>query len=404
MDIEMLSAPIRIGTKMAPNRIVNQPMECNDGDSSGSPTQLTFERYQRLAKGGAGIIIFESLAISYESRARKNQLKISDDTAGGLERLVREMRKINDRSLIIFQINHAGRLSQPAFSKVVSVYPTGDPNIHQLTGEDIEEISEMYIKAATIAKQVGADGIDFKHCHGYLCGEMIRPANTRSDRYGGSFENRTRFLKETTHKIKKAVGDGSFLIGVRFSAYEGIPGGFGTRGQQEVIEDLSEPVAFVKMLEELGMAFINVSAGIPPVTPEVVRPTKNYPEGVYRHFGWAKTVKKAVKIPVIGSGYTYLRDGKNDLKESNPSKKSFIYWAERNLKEGFVDLVGIGRQSFADPFFAKKVLAGDVQSINFCKACSGCSLLLGSQKQVGCTVYNEFYRNVLRQAKKQARK
>jgi len=404
MDIEMLSTPIRIGKKVAPNRIVNQPMECNDGDSSGSPTQLTFERYQRLAEGGAGIIVLESLTISYESRARKNQVKISDDTAGGLERLVREMRKINDRSLILFQINHAGRISQPAFSKVVSVYPTGDPNIHQLTGEEIEEISEMYVKAAAIAKQVGADGIDFKHCHGYLCGEMIRPANTRSDRFGGSFENRTSFLRETTSKIKQTVGDGSFLIGARFSAYEGIPGGFGTRGPKEVIEDLSEPVAFAKMLEELGMDFINVSAGIPPVTPEVVRPTKNYPEGVYRHFGWAKTVKEAVKIPVIGSGYSYLRDGKNDLKEPDPSKKSFFYWAERNLKEGLVDLVGIGRQSLADPLFAKKILAGDIQSINFCRACSGCSVLLGSQKQVGCTVYNEFYRDVLRQTKKEARK
>jgi 2,4-dienoyl-CoA reductase-like NADH-dependent reductase (Old Yellow Enzyme family) len=404
MDTEMLSTPIRIGKKVAPNRIVNQPMECNDGDPSGSPTQLTFERYQRLAEGGAGIIVLESLTISYESRARKNQVKISDDTAGGLERLVREMRKINDRSLILFQINHAGRISQPAFSKVVSVYPTGDPNIHQLTGEEIEEISEMYVKAAAIAKQVGADGIDFKHCHGYLCGEMIRPANTRLDRFGGSFENRTRFLRETTHKIKKTVGDGSFLIGARFSAYEGIPGGFGTRGPQEVIEDLSEPIAFVKMLEELGMDFINVSAGIPAVTPEVVRPTKNYPEGVYRHFGWTKTMKEAVKIPIIGSGYTYLRDGKNDLKEPDPSKKSLIYWAERNLKEGLVDLVGIGRQSLADPLFTKKILAGDIKSINFCRACSGCSVLLGSQKQVGCTVYNEFYRDVLRQTKKEARK
>ena len=404
MDTEMLSTPIRIGKKVAPNRIVNQPMECNDGDPSGSPTQLTFERYQRLAEGGAGIIVLESLTISYESRARKNQVKISDDTAGGLERLVREMRKINDRSLILFQINHAGRISQPAFSKVVSVYPTGDPNIHQLTGEEIEEISEMYVKAAAIAKQVGADGIDFKHCHGYLCGEMIRPANTRPDRFGGSLENRTRFLRETTHKIKKMVGDGSFLIGARFSAYEGIPGGFGTRGPQEVVEDLSEPIAFVKMLEELGMDFINVSAGIPAVTPEVVRPTKNYPEGVYRHFGWTKTMKEAVKIPIIGSGYTYLRDGKNDLKEPDPSKKSLIYWAERNLKEGLVDLVGIGRQSLADPLFTKKILAGDIKSINFCRACSGCSVLLGSQKQVGCTVYNEFYRDVLRQTKKEARK
>ena len=105
---------------------------------------------------------------------------------------------------------------------------------------------------------MGADGFDFKHCHGYLCGEMIRPANTRPYQYGGTFENRTRFFRETTQKIIEAVGDESFLIGARFSAYEGIPGGFGTGGPQEVIEDFSEPIDFAKMLEEAGMHYVNV--------------------------------------------------------------------------------------------------------------------------------------------------
>lgn len=403
MSAEMLSSSIRIGNKVAPNRIVNQPMECNDGDASGNPTELTFRRYRSLAEGQAGIIFVESLTISYESRARKNQVKISEDTAKVLERLVREMREMNNESLILFQINHSGRLSQAAFSKVVCVYPAGDPGIHLLTEEEINDIGSEFAEAAVIAKQVGADGIDFKQCHGYLCGEIIRPANTRRDRYGGTFENRTKFFRETAQKIKEAVGDKSFLIGARYSIYEGIPGGFGTPGPQEVTEELSEPIAFAKIIEEIGMDYVNVSAGIPPVTPEIVRPSKNYPEGVYRHFGWAKAVKNAVKIPVIGSGYSYLRDGKNDLKEPDPSKKSFIYWAEKNLKDGHVDLVGIGRQSFADPLFARKILSGELNSIQFCKACGGCSVLLRSQRQVGCTVYDEYYRKVLRQARRAAK-
>ena len=403
MSAEMLSSPIRIGNKVAPNRIVNQPMECNDGDASGNPTELTFQRYQSLAEGQAGIIFVESLTISYESRARKNQVKISEDTAKGLESLVKEMRGMNNESLIHFQINHSGRLSQAAFSKVVSVYPTGDPGNHVLTEEEIDDIGSGFAEAAVIARQVGADGIDYKQCHGYLCGEIIRPANTRRDRYGGTFENRTRFFRETAQKIKEAVRDESFLIGVRYSIYEGIPGGFGTPGPQEVIEELSEPIAFAKIIEEIGMDYVNVSAGIPPVTPEIVRPSKNYPEGVYRHFGWTKAVKNAVKIPVIGSGYTYLRDGKNDLKEPDPSRKSFIYWAEKNLNDGHVDLVGIGRQSYADPLFARKILSGEVHSIHFCKACGGCSVLLRSQKQVGCTVYDEYYRDVLRGVRRAAK-
>ncbi len=402
MDLKILSSPIPIGKKIASNRIVYQPMECNDGDSEGNPSPLTFNRYRSLAEGGAGIIIVESLTLTYESRARKNQLKISEETARSLERLVKEMREVNSKPLIIFQINHSGRVSGSAFSKVVSLYPSGDPNIHILTDQEIEEIGERFVQAATLSKQVGADGIDFKHCHGYLCGEMIRPANTRPGPYGGSFENRTRFFRETTEKIKRAVGHEDFLIGVRYSFYEGIPGGFGTSGPEEVVEDLFEPLRFARMAEELGMDFINVSAGIPAVTPEIVRPTKNYPEGVYRHFGWAQVAKKVVNIPVIGSGYSYLRDGKNDLKEPDASKKSFLYWAEKNLKSGSVDLVGIGRQTLADPHFAKKILSGDLEQIHFCTACGGCSVLLRSQKEVGCTVYNEYYKEVLRQARKEA--
>jgi 2,4-dienoyl-CoA reductase-like NADH-dependent reductase (Old Yellow Enzyme family) len=400
MDLEMLSSPIQIGKRTAANRIVNQPMECNDGDSEGNPTQLTLQRYRNLAEGGAGIIVVESLTLSYESRARKNQLKISEETAKGLERLVKEMREVNPKPLILFQVNHSGRISGAAFSRVVSLYPTGDPNIHLLTEQEIEEIGEKFAQAAILSKQVGADGIDFKHCHGYLCGEMLRPANTRDGRYGGSFENRTTFFKETVEKMKKAVGDKNFLIGLRYSFYEGIPGGLGTSGPEEVAEDLFEPLRFARMVEEMGMDYINVSAGIPAITPEIVRPTKNFPEGVYRHFGWAKAVKKLVKIPVIGSGYSYLRDGKNDLKNPDPSKKSFLYWAEKNLKNGCVDLVGMGRQSLADPLFAKKILSGEVSKINFCTACSGCSVLLGSQKEVGCAVYNEYYRKGLREARK----
>jgi 2,4-dienoyl-CoA reductase-like NADH-dependent reductase (Old Yellow Enzyme family) len=400
MNLEMLSLPIQVGKKMAPNRIVNQPMECNDGGDQGMPTDLTFQRYRRLAEGRAGIIVIESMTISYESRSRKNQLKISEETAPGLERLVREMKEINSESLILFQINHSGSVSNPTFSKVVSLYPRKDQSIHVLAEEEIEEIGELFTKAAVIAKQAGADGIDFKHCHGYLCGEMLRPANIRLDRFGGSFESRTRFFRQTTEKIKQAVAGDAFLLGLRYSVYEGIPGGFGTSGPEEVIEDLYEPLTFAKMVAEAGMDYINVSAGIPAITHEIVRPTKSYPEGTYRHFGWAEAVKGLAEIPVIGSGYSYLRDGKNDLKEPDPEKKSFLYWAEKNLRDGNVDLVGIGRQSLADPLFAKKILSGDLDKVNFCTACGGCSILLTSQATVGCTVYNDYYKEVLRKVRK----
>jgi 2,4-dienoyl-CoA reductase-like NADH-dependent reductase (Old Yellow Enzyme family) len=398
--MSILDSPIKIGAKTAPNRIVNQPMECNDADEAGNPTGLTFDRYRRLAEGGAGMIFVEALTITRESRARRNQLGIDEETAPTLEKLVKEMRGMNSKSLILFQITHSGQQSGAGFSRHVSVYPLPGQETHILSEGEIEKIGDDFGEAALIAKQVGADGIDFKHCHGYLCGEMLRPVNTRKDRFGGSFENRTRFFCETMAKIKKSAGSGAFLLGARFSVYEGIPGGFGTAGPAEVIEDLSEPQALVRMMEKAGVDYINVSAGIPAITPEVVRPTKNYPEGVYRHFGWGHAMKKQVRVPIIGSGYTYLRDGKNDLKEPDPGKKSFLYWAEKNLKEGICDLVGIGRQSLADPLFARKILEGKSAEINYCIACGSCSLLLRNQAQVGCPIYSGYYKKLLKEIQK----
>jgi 2,4-dienoyl-CoA reductase-like NADH-dependent reductase (Old Yellow Enzyme family) len=398
MKSDVIASPIRIGKTAAPNRIVIQPMECNDADSSGNPTDLTSQRYRRLAEGQAGIIVFESLTITLESRARKSQLAITEENAKSLEQLVKEMRQINDKSLILFQLNHSGRLSEKAFSKVVSVYPTADPEVHILTEEEIERIGSDFVTSALIAQEVGADGIDLKHCHGYIFAEMIRPANTRPDRFGGRFENRTRFTRETVKKMREAVTDESFLLGVRFSIYDGIPGGFGTAGPEDVVEDLQEPIAFVKMLEEMGLDYVNVSAGI--AGSEITQPSKKYPEGVYRHFGWTKAVKQAVKIPVIGSGYSYLRDGKNNLQEPDKEKKSFLYWAEKNLKDGNTDMVGIGRQSLADPLFPQKILSGETETIDYCTTCDRCLALMLTQKEVGCAIYDEHYRALYRQIKR----
>ena len=144
MNLDILSTPIQIGKKTAPNRLVNHPMECNDSDDNGNPTDLTFDRYRQLASGGAGMITVESLSISPRSRARKNQLEITERNAEALAKLVKEMREINDQSLIIFQINHSGNVSNGSFSEVVSYYPTGNPEIKILSDEDVEEIKSNH--------------------------------------------------------------------------------------------------------------------------------------------------------------------------------------------------------------------------------------------------------------------
>ncbi len=168
IEMEILGSPVKIGDRIAPNRIVNQPMECNDADEAGNPTEKTFARYRRLAEGGAGVIIVEALTISQESRARKNQLGIYEQTAGTLERLLKEMREINRESIILLQITHSGQQSGAGFSRLVSVYPLPGKQSHVLSEEEIEKIGDDFAAAALIARQVGADGIDFKQCHGYL--------------------------------------------------------------------------------------------------------------------------------------------------------------------------------------------------------------------------------------------
>src|SRR5512135_1958410 len=142
--MSILDSPIKIGAKTVPNRIVNQPMECNDADEAGNPTERTFDRYRRLAQGGAGVIIVEALTITRESRARKNQLGIYEKTAPVLERLVKEMRGVNSESLILFQITHSGQQSGAGFSRLVSAYPLPGQQTHILSEEEIDKIGDEF--------------------------------------------------------------------------------------------------------------------------------------------------------------------------------------------------------------------------------------------------------------------
>ena len=213
--------------------------------------------------------------------------------------------------------------------------------------------------------------------------------------YGGSFDNRTRFFREIFSAVKeKSRSD--FLIGTRISPYEGIPGGCGTAGAEDVIEDLTEMKQFASLLEQMGVDFINVSAGYAAANLEILLPTAVFPEGVFRHFTWTKEIKNQVSIPVIGSGYSHPRDGKNNLTGDDREKKSLLWFAGKNLEDGAVDLIGIGRQSIADPHFVEKVRRGKAEEINWCDTCSGCGILLGNNKKIGCTKYDPEFSQILK--------
>ena len=395
MAFEWLAKPIRIGGKTAPNRIVYQPTESNNCDEDGSPTHYTTRKYLALARGRPGIIHIESIDVTHRTQARSNRMSILDQNMPGLEKLVSDIRKANAEAPIIFQLSHAGRLSDPTFKPPMFVYRPHGTDVAIMTIADIEATREEFVAAAKRAWKVGADGIDFKQAHSFIGDDFLHPANTRPDRYGGSWENRTRFFRESIARMREEISDPGFIIGSRITPYEGLPGAFGTPGPEDVIEDLSEPIAFAKLMEQSGIDFINVSAGSAAGNLELLMPTVAYPEGVFRHFGWTRAIKQAVSIPVIGSGYSRLKNGDESLHVADREHASFAYWAERNVREGHTDLVGVGRQSIADADFARKVLEGRLADVNWCTTCQDCTTLLGSNLRVGCALYDKEYRALL---------
>ncbi len=395
MKIEYLSRPLAVGAKTAPNRLVYQPTESNNCDPEGSPTEHTLAKYTAIARGGPGIIHLESMDVTLKTQARSNRMLLLDRNLRGLERLVAEIRKANREALVIFQLSHAGRLSDPRFQPPMYVYAPAGARVRTMSTAEVEQAREEFVAATVRAWKVGADGVDFKQAHSFLGDDFLHPANTRTDGYGGSWENRTRFFRESLKRIREEVRDRRFLVGSRISPYEAIPGGFGTSGPEEILEDLAEPLAFARLLEKEGVDFINVSAGSAAGNLELLMPTSSYPEGVYRHFGWTRAIKQAVSIPVIGSGYSRLADGDPALHVGDREKASFLYWAEKNLRDGNVDLIGVGRQAIADPDFARKLLQGKTGEVRWCTTCGQCTQLLGSNQRVGCPVFEPEYRALL---------
>ncbi len=380
---------IRIGQKTAPNRIVYQATETNNCDAQGRPTEVTYETYTERAKGHPGIIFIESIDVSFDCQARSNRMVLTPENKAAYKALVSAIREISPKTLIMFQISHAGRLSDPQFRPPLYPYSRSGSE-EAMTTAQVKKARQDFITASLLVDEIGGDGVDIKQAHGFLAGDFLHPGNNRPDEYGGSFENRTRFFTEIFTEVKKKCSK-DFIIGTRISPYEGIPGGCGTASRENVLEDLSEIRLWARQLETMGVDFINVSAGYANANLEILMPTAIFPEGVYRHFSWTKAIKEEVGIPVIGSGYTHTANGANNLIANSAAEKSLVHFAEMNLNNNAVDLIGIGRQAIADPLFAAKLHDGAADTVNWCTTCSGCGVLLGNQKNVGCSKYNHKY-------------
>jgi 2,4-dienoyl-CoA reductase-like NADH-dependent reductase (Old Yellow Enzyme family) len=425
-----------VNGKRIGNRFAVQPMEGWDATTTGAPTDEVLRRWQRFGESGAKLIYGgEAMAVRPDGRANPNQLIISEQNKAGLARLRetllaahKERYGTTDDLVIGFQLTHSGRFCKPNDKfrmepRVAYRHPILDPKFKvtsddQLwTDSDIERLILDYVAAAKIASEVGADFVDVKHCHGYLLHEFLSAYN-RPGKYGGSFENRTRILREIVAAIR-ASGN-RIEIGVRLSAFDfvpfkpdpalsqpgklgpGIPEdfsgclpyhyGFGTNKDNPVQYDLREAVQFVQLCAELGVKLVNLSAGSPYYNPHIQRPAAYPPSdgyqppedplvGVARQVNAAREIKAQApqQLVFIGTGYSYLQ-------EYLPHVAQFV------VRNGWIDIVGLGRVTLSYPaLLADAIQSGVVNTKLICRTFSDCTTAPRNGMISGCYPLDKYY-------------
>jgi len=421
-DLSPLSKPVKIGTVTAPNAMAVLPMEGCDSERDGSPTELVKRRYRRFASGGAGLIWFEACAVVPEGKANPLQMSLTKGNVKAFEELIkdtdlaaRESNGSDHRPVKILQLTHSGRYSRPVDAPA-PIIPQHDPMLDPrvgltpdspvVTDEYLDELKEKYVEAAVLAKDAGFDGVDIKSCHRYLLSELLA-SFTREGKYGGSFENRTRFLLDTIKAVHKAVGD-DFIIACRFNVFDAhpYPYGFGVSKDDCWVPDLTEPLALVKLLVDNGINLLSNSAGNPYYRfPQVTRPfdtpiiggetPDEHPlESVARLFEFTRQIQKAAgSIPVVGNGYSWLR-------------QFLPYAGAANILDGSCSLVGIGRQGFAYPDAPKDIFTkGMMDPKKSCIACSKCTQIMRDHGRTGCVIRDsEVYLPLYNEARSSAQK
>jgi 2,4-dienoyl-CoA reductase-like NADH-dependent reductase (Old Yellow Enzyme family) len=279
-----------------------------------------------------------------------------------------------------------------------------------MTDTEITQLELDYIRAAELALKAGFDFVDVKHCHGYLGHEFLS-AFDRPGRYGGSFENRTRFLSEIVNGIKKNVP--GLGIGVRLSAFDFIPfqKGAGGKGEPVAYEkgrypyafggdgtgtgiDLTEPAMFLNKAISLGVRLVCITAGSPYYVPHIQRPALFSPSdgylppedplvGVARLISVTSALKRAVpELTVVGSGYSYLQEWLPNV-------------ADAVIANGDVDFVGFGRMVLSYPEFAADVLSGKpLQKNRICRTFSDCTTAPRLGLVSGCFPLDKYYQGL----------
>ena len=367
-----ITDPITIRGMTVKNRLGFAPCLTSSSDTQGKPTQRTFNAYEAKARGGVGLITYEGTGV--------NPVAIGGNGSNiGIVENIPDYRKMTDMIhkygvkvgvqlaeggiITYYFVKMMGMYMQPIGPSQVDLYETVSaaklmiPNWKEmveqdhaemkvLSVEDMNRIGDMFVAAAKNAIEAGFDYIEIHSAHGTLFHSFLSPyLNKRTDEYGGSYENKCRFLLETVGKIRKSIGD-KYPIFVRISADELVDNG-------NRIEDTIE---IAKILEKGGVDCIDVSQGVIYRTPYGITVPTYIDHGGFIHY--AEAIKKNVNIPVIGVG-----------RINSPGM------ADRFIQQGKADIIYLARQLICDPDTPNKYFEGRSDDI---RCCIGCLVGCGS--------------------------
>jgi NADPH2 dehydrogenase len=411
------------------NRFCILPMEGWDGTPDGRPTENTLRRWANFGRSGAKLIWGgEAVAVCHEGRANPNQLMIQPHTLPGLEELRQTLLQTHaenfsgtDDLLFGLQLTHSGRFSRPNQKTLLEpkilyhhplleeIYKT-DPDLPVMTDAEIEALIKNFVCAAKRAQSLGFDFVDIKHCHGYLGHEFLS-AYSRPGPYGGSFENRTRFLRTIVAGIRaEAPG---LMIGVRLSAYDfppfrpgpdrvgrpltyrdgngNYPFAFGGDPRDPLRIKADEVIQFLELLQSLGIELVNLTAGSPYYNPHIQRPAIFPPSDGYQPpedplVSVSRLINHTAALKARFPGLAISSTGYSYLQEWLP------HVAQSAVRTGMTDFVGLGRMILSYPQMPADVLAGrELDRKHICRTFSDCTTAPRIGLVSGCYPLDAYY-------------
>lgn len=410
----------------AGNRFCILPMEGWDGTPAGEPSELMERRWRRFGASGAKLIWgCEAAAVRHDGRASPHQLLVSEATRGAIARLRDALVASHEERygkgaandlLVGLQLTHSGRYSMPnAWGRAEPLAAWRHPildrrfpgGVRVLGDDELDRLVEDFVRAAALAQQAGFAFVDVKHCHGYLGHELLS-ARSRAGRYGGPFENRTRFLREIVAGIRaQAPG---LRVFVRFSAFDTVPygkdaegrgvpesdparydAGFGVMRDGSGEDALADARELLALVESLGVRFVCTTAGSPYYNPHVQRPALFPPSDGYLPpedplRGVARQIEATARLKAAFPGLVFVGSGYSYLQEWLP------HVGQRTLADGRADCIGLGRMVLSYPELPSDVLAGrPLDRKLVCRTFSDCTT--GPRKGLpsGCYPLDSFY-------------